>query len=146
MISVSEASSCSLHDKTHNFICPLGKSLYSVSGSYSGSYKKDRQYCYGCQSHSSFKNYETCYNTKYVNNWDLPVAVLCKPDHFIVGVRSYHNNHFEDRRFRFRCCKFRYACTRYCYYQGPVNKFHGSMKFSQRGKVIVGAFSWHNHE
>ena len=86
-----------------------------------------------------------CYKTGYVNNFDAPVVSLCKQDYYIAGISSYHNNHKEDRRFDFKCCKNTNQCIRNCKLTSIVNQFDGSMNYKTHGKVIVGAFSWHDN-
>ena len=56
--------------------------------------KKTRIYSYIC----------SWYITGYVNDFDAPVLYSCPNGGYINGVASYHHNHYEDRRYRFRCC------------------------------------------
>merc|ERR1712139_662448 len=41
--------------------------------------------------------------SNYVNNWDGQFAYTCPHNKAIVGMISYHHNHYEDRRWRFYC-------------------------------------------
>ena len=84
--------------------------------------------------------------TGYVNSFDKPVAFSCRPNYYVSGVRSYHDNDKEDRRFDFQCCSISGKCTRNCYLAGPVNDFDGNMDHYLHGKVITGAFSWHRSD
>ena len=139
LISVAN-SSCNAYDKYHNFVCPAGYSVSHVSGQHNNG-KEDRIYCYSCR-YSGIQSH--CYQTGYVNSWDAPVATLCRDNYFIAGVKSYHDNKKEDRRFDYRCCRNKNRCTRNCYLDGPVNSFDGRMNYNAgTGHVIVGAFSWH---
>ena len=86
---ISEAnSSCNHYDKYHNFVCPAGQSLFHVYGHHDNG-REDRKYCYNCRHEG---NQAECYQTGYVNDWDAPVATLCRPNYYIAGVRSYHDN------------------------------------------------------
>ena len=135
---------CNIFDFPHNFSCPFGQPIDSVYG-YHDNHFEDRIYCYGCQSNS--RNATDCYQTGFVNEWDNPVATLCRPNYYMAGVYSYHDNRREDRRFDYRCCQNTYQCTRNCILVGPVNTFEGSMYYNlEYGNVIVGAFSWHNND
>ena len=44
-------------------------------------------------------------STEYVNDWDEVIAFQCSHNGYITGIDSYHDNHVEDRRFKFRCCE-----------------------------------------
>merc|ERR1712072_796532 len=44
--------------------------------------------------------------TNFVNNWDGQFAYTCPHNKAIVGMISYHHNHYEDRRWRFYCAAF----------------------------------------
>ena len=159
MISISEASgsNCTSTDSEiivnlHTFGCPHGQALYSMQMKFKiigyiwGIIPSTRLvYCYYCQSHDA--TVSECYNTGYINQWDLPVVMLCKPDHYIAGVTTYRSSYYSDHRFRFRCCRNAFQCTRNCHLQGPVNQFGKSMEYKvDGGKVIVGALSWHSNE
>ncbi|GFR85940.1 hemagglutinin/amebocyte aggregation factor [Elysia marginata] len=39
----------------------------------------------------------------YVNDWDRPVNFECPEDQVITSVYSVHDNHREDRRWKFGC-------------------------------------------
>ena len=41
----------------------------------------------------------------YVNAFDKPVVYMCPADFFLAGVQSYHENPYEDRRFKYKCCR-----------------------------------------
>ena len=135
---------CNEFDLVHNFSCPFGQPIIGVSG-YHNSHFEDRIYCYRCQPDS--RNATDCYQTGFVNEWDNPVAILCRPNYYIAGAYSYHDNRREDRRFDYRCCENTYQCTRNCFLNGPVNTFNGRMFYNAiHGNVIVGAFSVHDND
>ena len=152
MISISEASgsTCTSEKKLDTFQCPHGQALYSVqrilkykrTSPMSG--KTTRIYCYNCQSHNG--RVSECYDTGYINQWDLPAVMLCKHNHYIAGVKTSHSEHYVDDRFSFRCCRNAFQCTRNCHLQGPINQLGESTKYNVDGKVIVGALSWHSNE
>jgi len=135
---------CSQFDQSYDFECSAGSSINSVTGYHSNDFE-DRIFCYSCQSNSGCDiNDSQCYNTGYVNEFDAPVITLCKPNFFIAGVSSYHDNSKEDRRFDFKCCKNTGQYINNCTLDGPVNNFDGTMNYTlSPGQVIVGAYSWH---
>jgi len=136
------SSDCNQFDRYHDFVCPNGHSISRVWGWHHNG-KEDRIYCYSCQNNGATGS--SCYTTGYVNSYDYPVAVQCNPNYYFAGVRSVHDNRREDRRFDFRCCKSNGKCTRECRLVGPVNHFDGHMDYRLQGKVIIGAFSWHDN-
>ena len=144
-ISEVTSSSCNRFDRYHRFACPSGKPICSVSGYHSNS-KEDRIYCYNCHTESGSTSATSCYETGYVNSFDGRVRVRCDPDYYISGVRSYHSNSKEDRRFAFKCCKISGLCTKNCHKDGPVNNYDGRMDYHlHAGEVIVGAESVHDN-
>jgi len=42
----------------------------------------------------------------WVNNMDAYFAYSCPTNYVMSGFISYHNNHYEDRRWRFQCAHF----------------------------------------
>lgn len=137
-----KSSACNGYDSYYNFTCSSGHSINHIWGVHSNRHE-DRKYCYGCRSNSRSASH--CYQTGYVNTWDQPVAKLCNPDYYIAGVRSYHHNRYEDRRFDYKCCRNTGQCARNCRLFGPANSFDGSMNFQLgTNQVLVGAFSWHH--
>ena len=141
LISEANSSSCNGYDSYHDFECSAGHSIYRISGRHDNG-KEDRIYCYNCRDSGTASH---CYRTGYVNSWDKPVVKLCNPNYYIAGVRSYHSNSHEDRRFDYKCCKNSNKCTRNCYLK-RVNSFDGSMDYSlAANRVFVGAFSWHDN-
>jgi len=140
---VTSSTGCSPLYHGHDFVCPSGKPIVRVFGRhYSG--KKDREYCYGCQTAS--RSTTDCYDTGYVNEFDTTFNTQCQPNYYLSGVWSYYDNSKEDRRFAFRCCKVSGLCTRNCYFDGPVNEYDGPMDYNLKaGQVIVGAYSTHDN-
>jgi len=40
----------------------------------------------------------------WANNWDSPLSFVCPNNQAMHSVISVHDNHKEDRRWKFRCC------------------------------------------
>ena len=143
-ISQTAGQSCSTFDLIHNFSCPSGESISAISGEHNNRVE-DRRYCYICQSNS--RRAAHCYQTGLVNEYDYPVATLCRPNYYIAGIYSVHDSRTEDRRFDYKCCKNTNQCTRNCSLVGPENNFDGYLFYTlDPGEVMVGAFSWHNND
>ena len=49
-----------------------------------------------------FKN---CKTTNYQNDWDKTLNYVAPSGFIITGMSSYHQNHYEDRRWKFTICK-----------------------------------------
>lgn len=43
--------------------------------------------------------------TAYANEFKEAMVFQCTGEGFITGVESYHDNRYEDRRFKFQCCQ-----------------------------------------
>ena len=56
----------------------------------------------------------------YVNRFDEPVVYMCPPGMYLAGVQSYHANFYEDRRFKYQCCRKQ---GRQTVYNGRLNTF-----------------------
>ena len=145
MLHITQISAqyCNQYDKYHSFRCPSGQAVYRVRG-YHNNGKEDRIYCWYCQSQNG--SYSSCYNTGYINYFDQPVYFSCKVNYFLAGVRSYHDNKREDRRFDFTCCSINKRCITDCHDSNWVNSYDGYMNFYAPGRVIVGAYSRHDNK
>ena len=140
---VNSTDNCNQYDQPFSFECPSGYALDQISGQHDNHYE-DRIYCYGCEKIS--ESYSDCYQTGFVNDWDEPVVTVCRSNkYYIAGVDSTHDNHYEDRKFNYKCCASDHFCTNNSKMVGPVNNWDGAMDYKVTpGNVIVGAFSEHD--
>lgn len=144
VVTSISGNNCNLFDKSHKFECPAGYSIHKITAWHSNKHE-DRVYCYKCHSINP-RGTSQCYWTGYVNNFDKVVKARCKSDHYIAGVKSYHSNKKEDRRFDFKCCKTIGRCIGHCLITPLVNQFDKDMKYQvETNHVIVGAYSYHNN-
>lgn len=68
--------------------------------------KEDRRFSIGkSKVTQSYMNNSDSYWTGYVNDWDQHSTAMCKSDYVMSGVRSYHDNKKEDRRWNIECKK-----------------------------------------
>ena len=84
----------------------------------------------------------------FVNNWDGVMNYKCRPNSAMVGLRSWHSNRREDRRYQVRCCDLsnggKYTIASYM--TGYVNAYDGEMNRRCGGNdVLVGLYSHHNN-
>uniref|UniRef100_A0A673GB32 Uncharacterized protein n=1 Tax=Sinocyclocheilus rhinocerous TaxID=307959 RepID=A0A673GB32_9TELE len=106
---------------------------------------EDRRWEFGCQA--TFGQSAECYWTNYVNDFDQALLFECPAEHVMTGTSSYHNDYFEDRRWRFYCC--RSPCvTKDCHWTSYVNSFDEYFTWTVPSRnILVGAQSYHqNHE
>ncbi|KAL3879502.1 hypothetical protein ACJMK2_031798 [Sinanodonta woodiana] len=136
-------------DGDMNFQCPPHKYISYVGGHHDNSYE-DRQYEFRCTTvpfaEASLAQ-ETCdWTASYVNNFDEPVIFECSNNGYLSGVHSVHDNHYEDRRFKFYCCRTPGYHMDDCEYSGPVNQYDGPMAYTvPTNKVMKGAVSIHDN-
>lgn len=61
-------------------------------------------------------------------------------------MESYHDNYYEDRRFKLQCCRVAYKTTKNCYNTEFVNDWDSPMNFNvPPGRVIKGVYSVHDN-
>jgi hypothetical protein len=92
-------------DGVLSFSCPDNQALYGVY-SVHDNHREDRRFNFKCCSVGSFADMRYGGWTDYRNYWDSTLNYQCsKSNEVIVGVYSYHDNHREDRRWKFRCAE-----------------------------------------
>jgi len=95
------------YDKKFSFSCPTNHALFGVKSIHSN-HNEDRRWKFLCCGLSSNAYMKTGGWTNYVNGWDDRLNYQCPgSNEVLVGVSSYHNNRFEDRRWKFRCGQVR---------------------------------------
>ncbi|XP_059171740.1 dermatopontin-like [Physella acuta] len=128
-------------DQPFDFICPKGQVL-SYIASEDNNFYNDRQWDFGCrQVGSSTFN---CAKSGYVNDFDLLLAYMCPEGAVVTGIESYHENFYEDRRFKFQCCELDASEFNECYMTEFTNKYDQKFAYTvPAGYVIRGAHSAH---
>ena len=123
--------------------CNEGDGIYLVESEHDNR-REDRRWRLECRN--VVQNSPQTYSwTSYVNNFDEPILFMCGRDEYLRGVDSYHNDYYEDRRWRFYCCHSPGYTTKSCEISDYVNSWDEPMSFQARiGTVITGAFSYHN--
>lgn len=96
-------------DKEFWFECPRGKFIVGFH-SFHYDVTEDRRFQFYC---GKFANSEEMRDedisrwTPFLNDYDEPFTHYCGEQYGLVGVHSIHDNNREDRRYSFRCARFR---------------------------------------
>lgn len=103
--TVSDATNSNQLDGVSKIECPANSVITRIRSSHSNKHE-DRTWSYRCQE---IKDWETdmCQWTDFVNDFDKSFHFECGDQHVIAGIQSIHDNHHEDRRFKFQCCRMR---------------------------------------
>jgi len=79
--------------------------------SYHDNHHEDRRWTFYCgHLKSGYETYE-CGWSNYVNQFDEDVSGKCPNDGIMRGISSYYDVGYEDRRWRFECCRVRSTAT-----------------------------------
>jgi len=85
--------------------------------------------------------------TGYVNGWDQEFTFQCQANQALNGVISVHDNHKEDRRWRFQCCALSSnAYLKFGGWSGWRNDWDQELNFRCKNtEVVVGVHSYHDN-
>ncbi|GFR94794.1 hemagglutinin/amebocyte aggregation factor [Elysia marginata] len=133
-------------DHNLNFECPAGeviKSIYSVHDDST----QDRRFKFGCGPPPKKVEPIKCEWTEgFVNHWDGPVMFMCPPNHLVAGVSSVHDNNYQDRRMKFKCCRKPSFRTQSCYFTDYLNNWNDPLDYTvPSGRVLAGWLSVHDN-
>ncbi|XP_013791404.1 hemagglutinin/amebocyte aggregation factor [Limulus polyphemus] len=94
-------------DKLLHFTCKSGEAIAGFN-SYHDNRREDRRWkIYCCKDKNKCTDYRTCAWTGYVNSWDGDLHYTVPKDYVLTGVISEHDNHREDRRWKFQHCRLK---------------------------------------
>ncbi|GFR61561.1 hemagglutinin/amebocyte aggregation factor [Elysia marginata] len=129
-----------------NFECPAGEFISSVYSVHNNQ-REDRRWRLGCSAAPYGAIMPKCSWTEdYVNSWDEPISFMCPTDYAVAGIQSYHDNRFEDRRMKFKCCKPLAYKTLSCTLTPYLNEFDGELNYTVPNlRVLTGWFSVHQN-
>jgi len=136
-------------DGVLNFNCDKHHGVYgSISRIVSthNNHREDRLWDYECRY--EVKTPSSCSWTRYyVNGYDLEMRFECPKSGYVAGAHSVHNNHREDRVWKYFCCDLpRGYSLHHCYWTSYINGMDGNMdKRIGPGRVIVGFDSYHSN-
>ncbi len=134
-------------DGNLNVQCSDKQAIVGVQ-SYHSNRHEDRRWHFMCKK-VALSSLSRCIWTRYVNNWDQPLHFRCPVNHVMTGVKSYHSNRHEDRRWSFRCCKAIASGykTKKCHLtDNYINNWDGRMNYYSSHSVFVGAVSYHSNK
>ncbi|KAH9491656.1 hypothetical protein Btru_030606 [Bulinus truncatus] len=92
------------YDQLVNYQCP-GEGMICGIESVHDNRHEDRIWSYFCCAPIGFITHG-CELTPYVNTYDNLLNYRVPDDYILRGVDSVHDNHHEDRIFKFDVCKF----------------------------------------
>jgi len=92
-------------DDTMSFECAGNEALQRIY-SYHDNKREDRRWKFKCCRVSSNAHLISGGWTDYKNDWDSKLDYECPNSNtVVVGIKSYHDNKKEDRRWKFKCAE-----------------------------------------
>ncbi|XP_012938768.1 hemagglutinin/amebocyte aggregation factor [Aplysia californica] len=119
------------YDQAFTFTCGKGEYIQSIESVHSNHYE-DRVFKFGCKSlKDTFpeQTISTCEWSPYENSFDHLLEYQCTGNRIISGISSYHDNHYEDRRFKFYCCHPGNPAAYDCAYTAFVNAYDALLSY-----------------
>ncbi|XP_059156038.1 dermatopontin-like [Physella acuta] len=108
--------------------------------------KEDRVWNFGCHILPHSAHVSGCEWSGYKNNYDELLEFQCPNDGVITGVESIHDNHFEDRKWSFKCCNPIGYVTHACEFTPYVNQYDQMLTYRvPDGMVLRGVNSVHSN-
>ncbi|XP_038636792.1 hemagglutinin/amebocyte aggregation factor-like isoform X2 [Scyliorhinus canicula] len=124
------------------FTCPTLTTIGLISSQHH-SYYEDRLWDFKCKA--TFSELPTCAWTNYVNNMDEEFVFTCPFGSIITGVEACHSNYYEDRRWKFSCCRVPNTCNKDCFWTDYLNLFDDYFSWKVPDSAyLVGVSSYHN--
>ncbi|GLD67223.1 uncharacterized protein AKAME5_001858100 [Lates japonicus] len=81
--------------------CPSGQALSGITSVHNDG-KNDRLWAISCKA---FKERGTCRLSDYANSYCAGMDFKCADNEVIAGAYSVHHSYYQDRRWRFYCCR-----------------------------------------
>jgi len=84
----------------------------------------------------------------WINAWDKSLYYVCPSNQVLHGIQSYHDNHREDRRWKFQCCRVSSGVSvvrsKWTWY---LNEWDGELEYQcpRHDQAIVGMYSYHSN-
>ncbi|XP_005099798.1 hemagglutinin/amebocyte aggregation factor [Aplysia californica] len=136
------------YDQAFSFTCDVGKYLQTIESIHSN-YHEDRVFNFGCESLKDTHAEETmkdCVWGPYANDMDGILEFQCPGDKIISGLSSYHDNHYEDRRYKFYCCNPGNLVPYDCKFTSFINSYDNLLTYRVPDRsVIRGVNSVHDN-
>ena len=120
-------------DAKLNFECDetKGEAIVSIKSVFS-KVRGDRRYQFSCAKVADSPA-KDCQWHNNINNWQEPIGFTCPSDFYIAGLKSYHINSKEDRRWSVKCCRSLGYRTESCELTKEyINALQGSMDYEAK--------------
>lgn len=87
-----------------DFKCPTNSALTAVNSNHDNG-KEDRRWRFKCCDITSGGKFsiQSVHTTGWLNRFDEKLDAKCNPNSVLVGLKSFHANHQEDRRWALKC-------------------------------------------
>ncbi|XP_052802509.1 dermatopontin-like [Mya arenaria] len=135
-------------DAEFSFSCGTSEQTISHVESVHDNHAEDRQFDFSCRDVMAEMDgtKAACYWTGYANVFDQPENFQCPGNQYVNGMGSQHNNHYEDRIWKFRCCSLPDVHMADCKFTDWTNAFDGAQNFNaEPGTVMKGMDSYHSN-
>ncbi|XP_063785034.1 serine/threonine-protein kinase B-raf isoform X4 [Pseudophryne corroboree] len=133
-----------IYDQILDFKCQNHQSIGLIFSAHDNKYE-DRVWDFSCTD--TFSNPAKCTWTNYVNNFDEEFTFSCPFGSVLSGMYSYHENKYEDRRWRFYCCQGEVPVSHNCKWSGYINDFDQYLRWdAPANHYLTGAHSYHDNK
>ncbi|KAL5005393.1 hypothetical protein ScPMuIL_018849 [Solemya velum] len=120
-----------------SFTCANQAHYVSRISSMHSNHAEDRQWDFECQPFPSVEGTPTCDWSDYANQFDYWLDFVCQTNSYLVGASSYHNNYYEDRRWKFFCCSQPEVSYTDCEMTSYVNAYDGYMDYAVPSDYVI---------
>ncbi|XP_059086893.1 hemagglutinin/amebocyte aggregation factor-like [Tigriopus californicus] len=132
------------YDRQLYFECPDNESINNIK-SVHNNHHEDRIWDFECRRSSLVL--DSCSWSGFANSYDDALSFQCQNGAGVVtGMKSDHDNHHEDRRWKIKCCKPRSTCYSECKLTPYVNEYDRPLSYSvETGYYLTGMESVHDN-
>ena len=121
----------------------LGETFKSI-GSIHSNYYEDRKWAIDCKPADDYTMGPPTWSY-YVNDFDGDMNFECTEGTVITGMSSYHDNHYEDRRYKFSCSYLNDWKRGSCHWTSYTDYDASWVELTPTGKFLVGMKSHHDN-
>ena len=102
-----------------------GEAINRMQSIYSTGHR-DRRFRFSCVKVAATPA-KHCQWYNDINEFDQPLVFTCPSDYYMNGIKSYHNNGKEDRRWSIKCCRSDGYRTESCELTDYINDFRATI-------------------
>jgi len=129
-------------DAVINFTCPDSQ-VFSHWDSHFEDYYGDRQWNFNCSD--KLAKYEVeladCSWTDYIDQWQGFMEFSCPNDGIVTGLYSEHDNFYEDRRYKLKCCREEGLVTHACGFTDFINAYRADISYTAPTDAVITGFT-----